>query len=97
MSETVKIGKWNIPKELFDNYVKFQIMADGYLLGTTDVPSKMYSDYERTMRWNMCVQKIMQLHREICSTIGVPYSEDTDDEFYTAFHRAVYEQTKLKG
>ena len=95
MTETVKIGEWYVPKHLFDNYVRIQIMADGYLLGTLGVPSKM--DHERAMRWQLCVEQVMILHRQICEAIGVEYSDSENDPFYLAFHKAVYEQTKLKG
>ena len=97
MIETVKIDKWDVPKELFDKYVKFQILADGYLLGTNDVPSQLHQDYERMMRWKICVEQVMIIHRQICNELGIPYSTSDTDQFYSVFHKAVYEQTKLKG
>lgn len=95
MSETVKIGKWEIPKKLFYDYVKFKIIADSYLSSTSENPS--HTDYERFMRWNLCVQHIMEIHREICTLLNIVYSEDYRDEFYTAFHNEIEKQTKLKG
>jgi hypothetical protein len=97
MSEktTVTIGKYEVPKKLFDDYVRFKIMADTYLSGSGEVPS--HTEYERFMRWNLCIKQIMEIHRKICSIIDVPYSEDNHDEFYTAFHREVERLTKLKG
>jgi hypothetical protein len=97
MSEktTVTIGKYEVPKKLFDDYVRFKIMADSYLSNTGSTPSN--TDYERFMRWNLCVQQIMRIHREICQIIGVEYSEDYRDEFYTAFHNEIRNQTRLKG
>ena len=97
MSEktTVTIGKYEVPKNLFDDYVRFKIMADSYLDGTGENPS--HTDYERFMRWNLCTQQIIKIHREICQAIGVEYSEDYHDEFYTDFHKEMEKQTKLKG
>jgi hypothetical protein len=97
MSEktTVSIGKYEIPKQLFDDYIKFKIMADSYLSGTGENPSN--TDFERSMRWNLCVQQVMKIHRKICQAIGVEYSEDYHDEFYTAFHKEMNKRTRLKG
>lgn len=90
--ELVTIGKWRVPKEMFDEYIKFRKAADSYLDGTGDVPSK--TDYEKTMRWQVCVKKVMEIHLAICEAIGVHHSEDTDDEFYRAFHKAVNRAVK---
>jgi len=30
--ETEKVGKWDVPKKLFDDYIKFRIHAECYLL-----------------------------------------------------------------
>lgn len=97
MSEktTITIGKYEVSKQLFDDYIKFKIMADTYLSGTGEVPS--HTEYERFMRWNLCVKQIMIIHRQICEAIGVEYSEDYRDEFYSAFHNEMNKQTKLKG
>ena len=97
MSEktTVTIGKYEVPKKLFDDYVRFKIMADSYLSGTGQTPSN--TDYERFMRWNLCVKQIMIIHRQICEAIGVEYSENYRDEFYTTFHKEMNKQTRLKG
>ena len=95
MSEEISIGKWKIPKELFDEYVKFRIFADGYVLKKIDTLSG--TDYERAMRWRMCVKKVMEIHEEICAKLGIAYSTDLDNEFYKLFFRKVQEQIKLKG
>lgn len=97
MSEktTISVGKWEVPKNLYDEYVKFRILADGYLLDTTETPSGM--NMERALRWKLCVQQIMTLHRQICEAIKIPYSEQSDDEFYSAFTKKVREDVKLKG
>jgi len=93
--QTVRIEKWNIPKPLFEDYLKFSMMADKYLRDKIDVPSN--TEYERSMRWSLCVQKVMEIHREICDKIGVAYSASIDDPFYSAFHKEVERQLKLKG
>jgi len=84
--ETIQIGRWNIPKNLLFEYVKFRVLADDYVMLKPD-PSRIVpmSDRERSMRWQMCVQRLMEIHRKICKTINVPYSEEPDDEFYKAF------------
>ena len=93
MTECIKIGKWKVPKQLFDEYVKFSIHADAYLLGTVPTANKK----ERSMRYLLCAQRIMQIHREICEKLKIKYACDDTDEFYHAFHKKVREQTKLKG
>ena len=97
--ETITIGKWNIPKNLFDEYIKWTIHANGYLDKSRETPSDGLpsEDYERTQRWLLCSSKVMETHRKICEAIGIEYSEDIDDEFYKAFHKAVSEQTRLRG
>ncbi|MGD0803543.1 MAG: hypothetical protein ABSA11_05655 [Candidatus Bathyarchaeia archaeon] len=92
---TIRVGKWDVPADLFNDYIRFSIMANTYLDPEAEIPT--HSDYERALRWKLCVQEVMRVHRAICAAIGVPYSENTDDEFYMAFHREVNKQTKLKG
>lgn len=91
----MKIKKLNIPQKLFDEYVKFRIHADTYLLKAegTDHMSK----YEIQQRWMMCVKKVMEIHREICKSVGVEYTTDNTDEFYIAFQNAVRKKIKLRG
>jgi len=87
--EIIKIGKWNIPKALVNEYVRFRALADAYALSNPKVTGRMLfplAEYERSMRWQMCVQRVMELHREICKAINVPYSENSEiDEFYKVF------------
>jgi bisphosphoglycerate-independent phosphoglycerate mutase (AlkP superfamily) len=86
--ETTKIGKYDIPKNLLAEYVKFRALADAYALQNPKVTGGRLvpmSEYERAMRWQTCVQRVMELHREICKVINVPYSENLDDEFYKLF------------
>ena len=86
--ETIKIGKWDIPKNLLNEYVKFRALADAYALNNPKVTGERLvpmSEYERAMRWQMCVQQVMELHREICEAVNIPYSENPDDEFYKLF------------
>jgi hypothetical protein len=98
MSEKiVKIGRWEVPSKLFDDYVKFSIMADGYLMGTLETPSVIMGDYERKMRWSLCVEQLMKIHRQICDVLKIDYSEDASDEFYSAFHREVENLKRLRG
>jgi len=96
----MKIGKWDIPQKLYDEYVRWRFIADSYA-NKTDQTSKErgipLSDYERSMRWRMSVQKVMELHREICKAVNVPYSEEINDEFYKKFTSQVAEDVKLKG
>ena len=95
MSETVKVGRWNVPKKLLDDYVRFTIMANTYLDPKAEAPS--HSSYERRMRWSLSVEQVMRVHREICQAVGVAYSMEHDDEFYSAFFREVEKQTRMKG
>jgi len=96
----MKIGKWDIPQKLYDEYVRWRFIADSYL-NKTDQTSKergvAMTEFERSMRWQLSVKKVMELHREICKIINVPYSEETDDEFYKTFHSQVEKDVKLKG
>jgi len=91
----MKIKNWDIPDVLFNDYVKFRTLADSYLDGKSETPSN--TDYERRARWLLCVGKVMETHRKICKALNIEYSEDTDDEFYKEFHRAVDKQVELKG
>lgn len=99
----IKIGKWEVSKELFDEYIKWSMNAEGYLNKTIKTPGEQVgiispaNDRERSMRWQMCVKKIMEIHLEICEKIGVKYTSDEDDEFYIAFHKEVRKQMKLRG
>ena len=93
--ETVKIGKWNVPKQLFDKYIKSRMLADSYAAGTGSNPSG--TDYERGLRWQMCVKLTMETHREICNSVKVQYSEDVDDAFYKKLQEVVRRETKLRG
>ena len=93
--KTVRVGEWRVPSSLFEEYLKFSMMADKYLLNKLSVPSN--TAYERNMRWSMCVQKVMEIHRKICSEIGIEYSSSIDDPFYSEFHKEVQKQLKLKG
>jgi len=98
MSEVKVIGKWKIPSKLYDDYVKFRILADAYLMKTPKVTNDgRMSDYEIRMRWKTCVQRVMELHREICKAIGVEYSTDSSDNFYGAFIEQTTKDAKLKG
>lgn len=99
MNDIINIDKWKVPKKLFDDYVKWTIHADNYLLNKVENPSSgtPAAEYERSMRWNLCVKKVMEIHREICLLLDVEYTTDVDDEFYKAFHREVRKLTKLKG
>lgn len=94
--ETVKVGKWDIPKNLYDDYVKFRMFADSYALNNAD-PSRIVpmSEYERQSRWLLCVQKVMELHRQICEMINVPYSEEPNDEFYKVFMSRTGEDARI--
>lgn len=94
-TKTVRVGKWNIPSTLFDDYIKFKIMVDSCLDSSGVNPNN--TDYERFMRWNLCVSQVMKIHREICRILNIEYSEDYHDEFYSEFHREVDRQTRLKG
>lgn len=95
LSKMVKISKWKVPDNLFNDYVRFSIMANSYLDSTTEVPSGTQS--ERAMRWSLCVQQLMKVHREICTILNIPYTENRDDEFYSQFHKEVEKQIRLKG
>jgi len=76
-----------IPSELLDQYVRFSLMGDGYLNGSLPVPSGL--EEARRMRWTICVQKCMEIHQQICVAVGVDYSANPDNDFYTLFHREV--------
>lgn len=87
--EIIKIGKWDIPKSLLNEYVKFRTLADAYILKSPKVMGDRIVpmlEFERAARWRLCVQRVMEIHREICKAINVPYSEEPDDEFYKIFH-----------
>ena len=92
--EKIKVGKWNIPKELYEQYVKFRLFADSYALHIEEKRPVPMMKEERRMRWLLCVKKVMEIHRKICEIINVPYSEELDDEFYKAFHRSVEKTCK---
>lgn len=86
--EILKIGRWDIPKNLLNEYVRFRALSDAYVLNNPKVTGGRLvsmSELERKMRWQICVQRVMELHREICKIINVPYSENPDDEFYKVF------------
>ena len=85
--KTIKIGNWDVPSDLFNEYVRFSIIAYNLLLKKVAVPSN--TEYERQQRWLLCVQQLMKIHREICKVISVEYSEDSQDEFYNKFHKEV--------
>lgn len=93
----ITIGKWKVPKDLFDEYVKFLIMADAYILKDKKVIDRPMSDYEISQRYLLCSKRIMEIHREICDLLKIKYTTDDTDEFYTAFHKEVRKQTRLKG
>lgn len=103
MEEFVKIEKWKVPKKLFDEYIKWRLNSDGYLNKTIKTPGEELginlpsNDAERSMRYQLCVKKVMEIHRAICLNLGIEYTEKTDDDFYKAFHKEVTKQTKLKG
>lgn len=100
MREMIRIGRWDVPKHLYDQYVKVRIMADAYAIGSAkDITERRIpmSEYERAQRWRLCVEEIMRLHREICKAIGVEYSENPEDEFYKAFTTQTRKDTRLKG
>lgn len=98
-AETTKIGKWDVPKKLYDEYVKFRMFADAYRDDKCEYPGKgtELGMYERRTRCVLCVQRVMELHREICVSVGVEYSDDLDDEFCNALFQKTTEDTKLKG
>ena len=87
MTDTVSIGKWKVPKEMFDKYIKMSDFADGYLDGNLGVPSGI--NYEKALRWRLCVQEKMKIHREICKHLGLEYSTDIDNEFYRLFQQEI--------
>jgi len=91
--DTITIGKWEVPKQMFDDYVKFSDFADGYLMKKIETPSG--TEYERQRRWGMCVQQMMQIHREICKHLKIEYSTEHEDDFYKVFHTAVRETKKI--
>ena len=95
IDDSVKVGKWNIPKRLFEQYILWQTRADGYISGTLKTPSGL--EQEKVMRWQFSVQRVMEIHREICQVVDVEYSSDEEDEFYIAFKKEVRKQTRLKG
>ena len=92
---TIRVGEWEVPRDLFDQYVTVQIMAEGYLMRKLNVPSGL--ETERVMRWKLCVEQQIRVHRAICEAIGVEYSEQPDDPFYHAFHVAANREARLKG
>ena len=93
--KTVRIGKWDIPTKMVEDYVKARIMGDSYLMGKGEVPSG--TQYERGQRWQLCVMQQIKIHGEICGALGIPYSEEYTDEFYRVFMDYVNKQVKLKG
>lgn len=95
MGKTIRIGRWNVPQKLFDDYILWSMRSDGYLLGKLKTPSG--TEYEKHARWLLCSKRVMELHREICEAIGVEYSSAVGNEFYEAFHKEFYRQTRLKG
>ena len=103
MEETIKIGKWNVPKKLYDEYIKWRMYADGYLNKTIKTPAEEMGidspaiDMERNQRWLICAGKVIETHKKICEVIGIEYTESENNEFYMAFHKKVREDTKLKG
>lgn len=98
-NETIRIGSWGVPKDLYDQYLKFRMWADKYSDSSYVDPTRLtpMSDAERGQRWLLCVKKVMELHRQICEAINVSYSEDYNDEFYKLFHRQVDKDVRLKG
>lgn len=107
-----KIYNYDVPEELIKKYVKFRIMADGYLSGKYKTSheqiggtNKDMIEYERNRRWLLCVELVMKTHREICNAIGVEYTEEEDDKFRIAFRKHIdneidkelFKQTDLKG
>ncbi|MHC4748431.1 MAG: hypothetical protein ACYTFW_01020 [Planctomycetota bacterium] len=95
----MKIAQWDVPDELYNEYVKFKIFANNYLDPQYVDPSRIVpmSQVERGMRWQLCVKRMMELHREICKVIGIPYSNEFDNEFYRAFIKQTEKDAKLKG
>jgi hypothetical protein len=94
---TVKVGRWDVPKDLYDEYVKARMLADSYASGKGSLPNVgLFGDFERSMRWQLCVQRVMEVHRKICEAINVPYSEESTDEFYRVFMDRTREDAKLK-
>lgn len=91
----IKIGNYNVPKKLFEEYILWNMRSDGYLSGNLKTPSG--TAYEKNARWLLCSKRVMEIHREICDAIGVTYSSDENDPFYRAFHKEVWKQTRLKG
>jgi len=84
--ETVKIGKWDVPKALLNEYIKYRVLADDYTSKNPKVTRKgLMIDYEISLRWQACVQRVMEIHREICKVVNVPYSEEPENEFYKVF------------
>lgn len=93
----MKIGKYVVPDELFNEYVNWSIKSEAYLLKDPKIIDRPMSEYEISMRWSMCVQKVMEIHRQICETLEIEYSTERDDEFYSEFHKEVNKQKRLKG
>lgn len=89
---SVKIGKWDVPKDLFDDYIKTRIIAGSLLK-----PESPYPEFERRMRWQYSIVQLIKIHKEICDKLKIPYSEEIEDEFYSAFTKEVNQQVRLKG
>lgn len=92
----MKILNYEIPQELFDEYIKWRIHADSYMNNTNKTIIPM-TKYESSMRWKLCVEKIMETHKKICEVLNIEYTHDENNEFYKAFHKEVRKLTKLKG
>jgi hypothetical protein len=91
----MKILKYIVPDELIAEYVKWRMFADAYLTKDEKIVDRYMHEKEITMRWSMCVQKVMKIHRQICEKLQIEYS--TENDFYRAFHKEIEKQIKLKG
>ncbi|MEM0143904.1 MAG: hypothetical protein QXL94_08225 [Candidatus Parvarchaeum sp.] len=84
MNKTIITRKWNHESQS-EEVKKYE------------VPSALYDAYialyatnrEHPELWLELNRKMMSLHHAICDAIGVTYTMDDTDEFYSAFHEQV--------
>jgi len=97
MAEKITIGKWEVPKSLYEKYLKARIISDTILNSKTPTPSDgaEHENYGRALGWKWATELMMAVHREICAYLGLQYSEDSKDEFYVAFLEQVRKDARL--